>query len=373
MKAMRWLLVGLISLLLVYGSLVRESQTAWAALPAHAAQQLAKHPPTHVIPVYNEALPVTRGLPACLRRMIRPRCYSPQQIRRAYQIQPLLNAGITGKGQTIVIVDFFQSPSVRSDLRLFDQLFHLPEPQLTIYAPTGLTPFNRKSKTQKLAAIETSLDVEWAHAIAPGAAIALVLSRSEEYEDVYAATKFAIEQHLGSVLSQSFGQPESTLPIEFARQEHELFEEARAQGMSVFASSGDRGTLSPIYGGMPRRVIAIGQGVEYPASDPLVTSVGGTSLFLDPGGSYAYESVWSNRSGAPGGGFSHIFARPDYQEGITGIGNTRSVPDVAYVGDPSTGVLVVTTILTGRPATSLLEAPARAHRNGPPWPHSATS
>ncbi|GCE28616.1 hypothetical protein KDA_41000 [Dictyobacter alpinus] len=352
MGRMRLLLVSLmcVLLLLAYAGSLPATQIAWADMPPVGTQQFdVEQQFTHAIPMDEEAVPFGEGLPPCLSSQVQPRCYSPQQIRRAYQIEPLLNRGISGQGQTIVIIDFFQSPTVREDLRLFDQLFGLPEPSLTIYTPSGTVPFDSNDRAQRLAAIETNLDVQWAHAIAPGAAIALVLSRTEESDDVYAATKFAIEQHLGTVISQSFGISEAELPADFMQKEHALFVEARAQGISVFASSGDRGTLAPIYGGMPRRLQSFGTGVDFPASDPLVTGVGGTSLFLGPDGSYEGETVWSNLQGAPGGGFSRIFSRPAYQEGFVGTNTMRSVPDVAYVADPTTGVAVVTTIVPGHP------------------------
>src|SRR2546430_2636240 len=127
----------------------------------------------HNIPLYNAAVKANAGLLPCLSSTTIPLCYSPQQIRRAYGIQPLLNQGITGKGRTIVIVDDYQSPTIVSDLALFDKIFNLPTAKLNIIAPFGLKPFDPGDPAAVGFAIEIALDVEWSHAIAPGATIDL--------------------------------------------------------------------------------------------------------------------------------------------------------------------------------------------------------
>ena len=225
--------------------------------------------------------PYSKVLPACLMSLKTPRCYSPLQMRQVYHIQPLIDAGITGKGQTIVIIDFYQSPNLRHDLHLFDQLFGLKDPQLTIYAPDGYAPFNVNDPSKAIYTYETDLDVSWAHAIAPDANIALVLSRTAENSYVYSATKFAIQNNLGSVISQSFGAAETSFTSTYITNLHVLFEQARAQGIYSIAASGDAGTFGPISAkGMPGKIISLSPSVNYPASDPLVTGVGGTSLSL---------------------------------------------------------------------------------------------
>src|ERR1700753_1710473 len=200
--------------------------------PQNQASQKQMRPIVDAIPLTNDAHPYSKILPACLTSLKAPRCYSPLQMRRAYHIQSLIDAGITGKGQTIVIIDFYHSPHLRHDLHLFDQLFGLPDPHLTIYAPDGYAPFNINDPKQAIFAYETNLDVQWAHAIAPEANIALVLSRTAQGKDVYSATKFAIQNNLGSVISQSFGAPETSLTPGYVTKVHALFKQARAQGMS---------------------------------------------------------------------------------------------------------------------------------------------
>ncbi|HEV2662105.1 MAG TPA: hypothetical protein VGU68_15970, partial [Ktedonobacteraceae bacterium] len=112
----------------------------------------------------------------CQKPNAQGRCYTPQQIQNAYNITPLYKSHTTGVGHTIVLIDAFQSPTIRHDLALFDRIFGLKDPKLQIFAPDGLVPFNPKDAAQVGWAGEITLDVEWAHAIAPGANIALVLA-----------------------------------------------------------------------------------------------------------------------------------------------------------------------------------------------------
>lgn len=264
------------------------------------------------------------------------RCYGPQQIRKAYSIQPLLDQGYTGQGRTIVIIDAFQSPTIVSDLHLFDKTFGLPNPKFNIIAPFGLTPFNPNDPNQVGWSAEISLDVEWSHAIAPDATIDLVLAVSNQDQDLYNVTKYAVDHNLGDVISQSFGEAETCMNPNILRAQHQLFEEARDKGISVFASSGDEGAAQPTCDGSTYFLSA-----STPASDPLVTSVGATYLNANPqSGQYIGESAWNDSFGASGGGFSTIYARPSYQNGFVHRSG-RGVPDVSYDGDVNGGVLVV--------------------------------
>lgn len=288
------------------------------------------------------------GTMSCLNSNTKPLCYSPQQIYRAYNILPLLRAGVTGKGRVITIIDAFQDPTVRTDLRLFDRLFGLPDPRLNVLAPFGLTPFNPKDPQQTGFAVEIGLDVEWAHAIAPGATIDLVLANVQqetlqgELKALLQATAFAVQNDIGSAISQSFGASESCVGAAFIQQEHQIFQQARVQHQSVFASAGDTGAAAIQCNaqGMP---VAVARGVNYPASDPLVTSVGGTTLLATRAGQYIQETAWNESQlghGATGGGLSQVFALPGFQRGIVGSA-TRAVSDVSFDADPLTGVPVV--------------------------------
>src|SRR6202012_1457027 len=145
-------------------------------------------------------------------------CYEPGQIQAAYNLEPLYQAGVTGRGQTIVIVDSFGSPTIASDLATFDKTFSLPAPpSLKIIQPPGKVPTYDPTNSDMVGwAGETTLDVEYAHTIAPGANILLVETPVLETEGVtgfpqiVTAENYVIDHHLGDVISQSFSATEET-------------------------------------------------------------------------------------------------------------------------------------------------------------------
>ena len=264
-------------------------------------------------------------------------CYGPSQIRAAYGVDKLGNIGLNGAGRTIVIIDAFQSPTIASDLASFDTIFGLPAPKLNIIAPDGLTPFDQTSADQTSWAGEISLDVEYSHAIAPGATIDLVLSKSDQDADILSAQRFAVNHNLGDVISQSFGEAEQCMDPTINKASHQLFEQAADKGMTVFASSADQGAALPTCDGT-----SFFKAVSTPASDPLVTGVGGTLLNADgTTGAYHSEQVWNEPAfaAAGGGGFSTLYRAPDFQRGLHL--QSRGVPDVAYNAGITTGVLTV--------------------------------
>jgi subtilase family serine protease len=265
-------------------------------------------------------------------------CYGPAQIRAAYGIDKLAaQTKVTGAGRTIVIVDAFQSPTISSDLATFDQLFGLSDPTLRVIAPDGLTPFDQSNADQTGWAGEITLDVEWAHAIAPGATIDLVLAKSDQDADIYSAQRYAITHDLGDVLSQSFGEAEQCEDPAIRDNTHKLYEQATAEGMTVFASSADQGAALPTCDGS-----SYFKAVSTPASDPLVTGVGGTTLDADGStGAYHSETVWNEPQyeAAGGGGYSTVWSTPAYQRSLHLA--SRGVPDVAYNAAIGAGVLAV--------------------------------
>lgn len=267
-------------------------------------------------------------------------CYDPYQIRHAYGTDTLIDAGWDGTGKTIVIVDAFQNPNIGLELSTFDNWYGLPAPQFTQMAPYGLTPFDQTSNDQVGWAAEISLDVEWAHAIAPGARIVLVLARSDQDADIYAATKYAVDNHLGDVISQSFGENEACIDPNILALQHQMFAEATQKGMTIFASAGDDGAGQLTCDGS-----SLVQAVSTPAIDPLVTAVGGTDLHAadyttaNPGG-YVSESVWNEPAyGSGGGGYSLLYSEPSYQAGTNHGGKRRGLPDVSYNAAVNDGVL----------------------------------
>jgi subtilase family serine protease len=271
-------------------------------------------------------------------------CYDPAQIRKAYGFDKL---SVDGTGRTIVIVDAFQSPTITQDVSLFSATFGLPAANLNIIAPDGLTPFDAKSTNQVGWAGEITLDVEWAHAIAPGATIDLVLAKSNDDADILSATKYAVDHNLGDVISQSFGEGESCMDPALVAAQHALFQRATQKKITLLASAGDQGSAQPDCnndGGFFKSA-------STPASDPYVTGVGGTRLVADSTGAYQSETTWNEFASfgaAGGGGFSTIYGTPAYQKRLHLP--SRGVPDVAYNAAINGGVLAVFSVPLGQPA-----------------------
>jgi subtilase family serine protease len=288
----------------------------------------------------------------CMRAFGAP-CYRPGQLQVAYDLRRLYRRGLDGRGRTIVIVDSFGSPTIRHDLAVFDRAFHLPDPQLQIDQPVGAPPpFNPGNSDMEGWAGETSLDVEYAHALAPGANILLVETPVDETEgiagfpQIVAAENDVIDSGVGDVISQSFSATEQTFPNAgsiFALRG--AYVNAAAHGVTVLAATGDTGatSLTLRLGLYPFPVTA------WPATDPLVTGVGGTRLFLDSAGRrLAPDEVWNQttlRSGpaAGGGGSSAVFGRPAFQNRVRRIvGRRRGTPDVSMSAAFSGAALVYT-------------------------------
>ncbi len=290
-------------------------------------------------------------------------CYSPQQIRQAYGLTPILKAGFTGAGQTIIIIDSFGSPTIANDLKTFDAGYGLPDPpSFTVLAPLGTVPFDPNNSDQVGWAFETTLDVEWAHAIAPGANIVLLTSPVSETEGVQglpeflSLEKYALDHNLGKIISQSWAATENTLFTPAGQKVFEDFEDfyerAVQENVTVLASAGDYGSAGPI--NAAATMFFPFPAVGFPASSPLVTAVGGTSLYADLAGKYEYEIVWNNAvitldtglvGPAGGGGVSQQFSEPAYQSLLPAsvqktLNHHRGIPDVAYNADPFTAILV---------------------------------
>ena len=285
----------------------------------------------------------TATFPFCSATVI---CYTPQFLRAAYNFP----ANLDGTGQTILIVDAFGSPSIESDLALFDAIFGIPAPpSFTILCPSGgCSPFNPSDPHDQASwSLETSLDVEYAHAMAPGANIVLVVGSTSSGSAINSAEAAAIAQYPGAIMSQSFGTPEILVSGNNTQiaQAHQNYQAAQAAGMTVLASAGDFGATN----GFSTANAA------FPASDPLVTGVGGTQGDPYPGGlagcgttrcsgRYGGEQVWNEPAVASvpvatGGAPSAFFGVPSYQAGL-GL-TSRTVPDVAYNAAINGGVLVI--------------------------------
>ncbi|HEY3541983.1 MAG TPA: S53 family peptidase [Gaiellaceae bacterium] len=316
------------------------------------------------------------------------RCFTPASTRAAYNLNPLYLNGLDGRGRTIAIVDSYGSDTIAHDLHVYNTAFGLPPmcgeegvtctagmpkfSQLSIQGSPATKSAPSKSngtgqEDKSAWALEVSLDVETAHAIAPGANILLVHTPTAEtlgvqgFPQMMQAEDYVIRNHLADVISQSFASAEdafgSSQSLENLRY---AFKDAAANGVTVLGSSGDGGSANDMK--QP-----VGQGgstipvptVEWPASDPLVTGVGGTYLCTDPFQTAARVvdsadppvNCRSNPGQAEvgwidsGGGFSHVFSRPSYQDtlpaGSTAIPqSTRGVPDIALQASARTGALV---------------------------------
>jgi subtilase family serine protease len=257
----------------------------------------------------------------------------PAQIVAAYDLAPLRRAGITGAGQTIVIVDSFGSPTITSDLAHFDAYFKLPAPpSLRVIQPTGpVPPFHPGNSNRIGWAQETTLDVEWAHVVAPGASIVLVETPTSENEgttgfpQIVTAEEYVLRHKLGQVISQSFAATEQTFPSRSSllalRGDYLL---AARDQVTVVGASGDNGATSDEYN---MKDLYTSRAVSWPATDPLVTAVGGTQLNLRADGTRRSPDVaWPDS----GGGKSLVFGRPSYQNGVRAVtGSARGVPDVS--------------------------------------------
>jgi subtilase family serine protease len=294
-------------------------------------------------PLWPQAVDMatTPDLPACLDSAKLPLCYTPQQIRQAYGVQPLLDIGITGKGQTITLIEAFDDPTVKTDLQTFDKVFGLPDPKLKVIAPFGVPPFDPKDPKQTDFAGETALDTQWAHALAPDATIVVIQAKDTSTTEISKAIQFAVQQNIGDVISMSFGGSEQCITAEEVQQMHTIFQQARTQKQTLLASAGDSGAAATDCD-VNGNVVTLTQGVTEPASDPLVTSVGGTTLLASKTGVYQSETTWNEANqghGATGGGFSSIFTKPDFQQNIPGT--RRAVADLSFDADPLTGVPVV--------------------------------
>lgn len=272
------------------------------------------------------------------------RGYSPLVVRRAYGVLPLLRAGIDGRGETVVLPETYPVGSeafdtnVAADLWAFETRYRLPRLKVTLARALGFTG------DVSLADSEEVQDVEMVHTIAPAAKIVVLLVPERV---------FAFPSGLGPLLraaagrghivsfSQSECENSSCFSGEELRSLDRALRYARDRHVSIFASSGDTGAAA----GNFRR------GVRAPASSPLVTGVGGTTLRVRADGAYESESVWSDNVNHPtstgarlsggGGGVSGRYARPGYQLGLPVIGQRRGVPDVAAVAEPGMSSVLV--------------------------------
>jgi subtilase family serine protease len=340
------LAVGAVAAVAPAGSAATKS--AAPAAPTVAIQPGVIHP-TSVLAAPSQANCVKYGYYHCL---------TPGQVEDAYNLPPLYRHGVTGKGETIVIVDSFGSPTIKHDLAVFDQQFKLPAPPaFRIITPSGVIPkWNKNDSDMTGWGGETTLDVEYAHTIAPGAKILLVETPVSETEGVTGfpqivkAENYVLKNHLGDVISQSFSATEQTFAgLRQIDQDHlrsaYITAAAEKHGPTVLAASGDSGVADVELNGTTYYTHRV---TSWPDSDPLVTGVGGTELVAGSHGTFtsvAWNDTYNKHLGdgtvpyATGGGLSVLFDRPSYQNGVKNVvGGARGVPDVSMSGSCSAPV-----------------------------------
>jgi subtilase family serine protease len=290
----------------------------------------------------------------CLKQLA---CYTPQQFRVAYGIAPLLDRGINGRGETVVLLEQEETQAappkvtdIRQDLARFDGLFGLPAAHLQVVNSLARSP------SPWLADEEEVEDTEIVHAVAPAADIREILVSDADLKSTAATVKYGVAALRlgvaeGAVISVSSAKGEACFsPAEIDEQSAAL-QTARDRHVTVVVSSGDTGAVS-----RPCPGAAVGSppvaGVNLLASNPLVLGTGGTSLQASHAtGAYIGETAWYSPpdpparpgSSASGGGFSKVFHRPAYQDGVPGIGAFRGVPDVAADAAANTGMTLATT------------------------------
>ncbi|MGC1130235.1 MAG: S53 family peptidase [Candidatus Acidiferrales bacterium] len=285
-----------------------------------------------------------------------PPCgYAPSELQTAYKLKGLYSAGLTGAGQTIAIVDAYGSPTIAQDAELFSQVYGLPDLTPSNFQIVG-TPTPPPTAALQSWVLETTLDVEWAHAVAPGANIVLIIAPTSGLGDLVDGIIAGVENGYGNVISNSWGDPETLLSPAIFQAIDSVLEAADAEGISVHFSSGDDGDYAAALGYTD---------VSYPASSIFATGVGGTSVALNKNDSLEFQTGWGNNISliagpaatgsqpvvppviggfewGAGGGASGFYAKPKFQRQVPG--EMRGVPDISYDADPDTGVEIVITL-----------------------------
>ena len=272
--------------------------------------------------------------------------YTPQNIRTAYGLDALYKEGFDGTGQTVVIIDWCGSPTITADANAFSKQFDLPKLTSSNFSiiPTGVSYCSAPDP-------EINIDVEWAHAIAPGAGIDLVVPPTASFQDVDEGFFYAVNYQLGNVISGSYGSEELYTDPTVLATEDLISETAAVLGISANFSTGDEGDFTFDFPEFDP------PSVSAPADSPYATGVGGVSLALNANSSIAWESGWGTNIGlladegvidppnaynffdfGAGGGESGFFDKPSYQSKLPGAG--RQLPDIAWLADPYTGAYI---------------------------------
>src|SRR5580658_460383 len=290
--------------------------------------------------------------------------YTPPAIQTAYNLTGLYNEGYTGAGQTVAIIDWCGSSTILSDANAFSAQFNLPA-----LTSSNFNIINTPSQSYCEAPdqVEINIDVEWAHAVAPGANINLIVPPDNTFQNIDQAEYTTIYDGLGTVISGSYGAPEFFVTAAELETGNLLSELAAVYGISADFATGDDGDFSAFYGVTT---------VDYPADSPWSTAVGGVTLALNSDNSIAWQAGWGNNVnvvaaegivadppvgeffGGSGGGPSNCvtkhsefrrpictggFPKPSYQK-VSVPGKYRQLPDVSWLADPFTGAVILISI-----------------------------
>jgi subtilase family serine protease len=273
--------------------------------------------------------------------------YTPPEIYAAYNLNALYKEGFDGAGQTIVIIDWCGSPTIKQDANAFSARFGLPALNSSNFKIIEYPTLSVCASPDP----EINIDVEWAHAIAPGAAIDLVVPPSASFDDVDAAFLYAVLDLPGNSISGSYGSEELGTPVNILATENLISEAAALFGESANFSTGDDGDFTFDF---PEFYTA---SISAPADSPWATGVGGVSLALNSNNSIKWQSGWGTNEnplaeegtivdpptegyfwGGSGGGPSAVFGKPWFQASLPG--KTRQLPDIAWLADPFTGAVI---------------------------------
>jgi subtilase family serine protease len=283
--------------------------------------------------------------------------YQPSDLQTAYNLAPLYQHGLDGTGMTIAIVDAFGSTTIAQDAAVFSAAMGLPPINLTVIGTPTESNFSGDANSGW--ATETTLDVEWVHAVAPGAKIILVVTADNSFGNLFGGILTAAEQPGVVAISNSWSGFDIGVAgdSEFYNAADGLLQAIGAAGMSVNFSTGDFGDNSSQLGG-------IYTSTGWPASSPFATGVGGVSVALDSHKHIAWQTSWGTQLteivdtvalGSPPldvpnnegfdaggtGGYSDTYPKPFWQFGVPG--NRRGTPDISWVADPFTGVEIIFT------------------------------
>ena len=280
--------------------------------------------------------------------------YTPEQLQGAYGTTEAIADGNDGTGVTVAIIDAYLAPTLQDDLDTYSDLHGLPQTTLEIFAE----PVRRGSVPNQQGWYgEQTLDVQAVHAMAPGASIVYWGAASSGGTDIRRAMIDIVDNHRADIISNSYGVFGEQVPTKGIVADSDVYIQAGVEGIGVYFSSGDDGD----------EIATLGyRTVDWSASSPYVTAVGGTSLGVGAMDEYLFETGWGTTNSnlrhgkwrpvppgsfvyGSGGGTSILFPEPGYQQGVVpdslsgywGIGfDNRVVPDIATVGDPNTGMLV---------------------------------